>query len=310
MFRHSALVLFFIAAIVIPGCLDLPGSSPENALEERVAALEEQNNLLAEQVRIENQSAQNFAAQLALCRERSRELEAALPGSGFDSVASATLLAPAIIQRVETEGTGPFSAGRVVEEGAMVNCSIEIVPGRGRILVQTTPLMGVVFQEAANTAIGVARSRTGVNITGRDVIFSIRAESEVPAIDGPSAGALMTVLAIAAIEGWEPDADVTLTGTIDADGRIGEVGGVVEKSRAAKISGERVILLPLENAQSVRYVEVRRQYYGFEVVERRPEIVDAKEYIEENIAIDVEYVETIDDALRYFRPETTIPAGE
>jgi predicted S18 family serine protease len=99
-----------------------------------------------------------------------------------------------------------------------------------------------------------------------------------------------------------------LTGTIDSAGRIGEVGGIFEKSRAAHDSGERMILLPRDNAQSVRYVEVRQQYYGFEVVERQPEVVDAEEYIEENIGIDVEYVEPIDDALRYFKT-TTIPTG-
>ena len=306
MSRQCALVLLVIAAILVPCCLDQPD---QTALAGRVAELEEQNAMLAEQVRIENQSAQNSADQLALCRERSRELEAALHGSGLPAAVASTLLAPAIVQHVETDDMGPFSSSSIVEEGAMVTCSVEIVPGRGRVLVQTTPLMGVVFQDAANTAISAAQKRTGADLSDRDVIFSIRAESEVPGIDGPSAGGLLTVLAVSAIEGWIPDARVTMTGTIDPEGRIGEVSGVVEKSRAAKASGERLILLPLENARTVMYVEVRRQYYGFEVIERRPEVLDTEEYIEENIGIDVEYVETIDEATGHFIPETTAADG-
>jgi predicted S18 family serine protease len=186
-------------------------------------------------------------------------------------------------------------------EGSLLNVTVEIVPGRGRVLVNTTPLMGEVFQDAANTAAYVAARKTGRDLSGSDMIVSIVAEDEVPAVDGGSAGALMTLLLISAIDGEQPDEDVILTGTVDQDGRVGAIGGVVEKATAAKEAGKRLFLLPRENAELVRYTEQTRDYYGYTVVQRVPERVDAKEYIESEIGIRVEYVDTIDDVLRLAR---------
>jgi hypothetical protein len=44
---------------------------------------------------------------------------------------------------------------------------------------------------------------------------------------------------------------------------------------------------------------VERRVGGFTIVERVPEIVDAEDYIEDQMDIDVQYVDTIDDVLRY-----------
>lgn len=60
--------------------------------------------------------------------------------------------------------------------------------------------MGTVFQDAANTAVYVAQNKTGIDLSGSDVIFSIEGSKEIPSVDGPSAGALMTLLVISALE--------------------------------------------------------------------------------------------------------------
>ena len=112
----------------------------------------------------------------------------------------ATLQGPAVFQTVQTDQTGPFIRKSVSEEGALLNISVEIRPGKGRVLVQTTPLMGVVFQDAANTAVFVAENKTGRQLSSSDIIFSITAPDQIPDVDGPSAGALMTLLTISAIE--------------------------------------------------------------------------------------------------------------
>ena len=111
----------------------------------------------------------------------------------------------------------------------------------------------------------------------------------------------MTLLMISAIEGTPLNPDVILTGTIDQDGRVGAIGGVIEKATAAKEKGKRLLLLPRENSQLVRYTERTRDFYGYTVVERVPERIDAKQYIESEIGIPVEYVDTIDDVLRLAR---------
>lgn len=153
---------------------------------------------------------------------------------------------------------------------SMMNISLEIKPGKGRILVETKPLMGVVFQDAANTAVYVAQKKTGKDLSGSDVIFSIEATHEVPSVDGPSADALMTLLVIAGIENLELQEDITMTGTIDKDGHVGEIGGVIEKAKAAKKTGKNLILIPEENSILIQYV-----------------------------GINVEYIDSLDDMLKY-----------
>jgi predicted S18 family serine protease len=164
--------------------------------------------------------------------------------------------------------------------------------------VDTQPLMGLVFQDAANTAVFVAQNRTGVSLAGSDVIFSISAPGQVPAVDGPSAGALMTLLAISAIDGKPLREDVTLTGTIDKEGKVGAIGGIPEKAQAAKDAGKSLILIPGENAKLVRYTPEERQYYGFTVIQEVASTVDAKSYVETTIGEPVQYVDTIDDVVR------------
>ncbi|MPN21192.1 Lon protease [bioreactor metagenome] len=167
------------------------------------------------------------------------------------------------------------------------------------MLVQTTPLMGVVFQDAANTAVFVAESETGKQLSSSDIIFSIAAKDEIPGVDGPSAGALMTLLTISAINGNKLNDSITLTGTIDNEGNIGEIGGVLEKAQAAEAGGKTLFLIPRENSELVTYKFKERSIGGFTVIERVPETVDTEEYIEENVGINIEYVDTIGDVLKY-----------
>ncbi len=157
--------------------------------------------------------------------------------------------------------------------------------------------MGIVFQDAANTAVFVAQNRTRVDLAGSDILFSIHADKEISSVDGPSAGALMTLVVIAALENRPVDQSVTLTGTIGQDGHIGAIGGAVEKAQAAKASGIRTFLLPLDNQMLTVYSEQTVNYGGFQVLEQVPRTVPAKEYIEQNVGVKVKYVNTIDDVI-------------
>ena len=64
------------------------------------------------------------------------------------------------------------------------------------------------------------------------------------AIDGPSAGGILTVGLIAAFLSESLLPTVTMTGTITADGTIGPVGGVPTKIEAAARQGFKTIVLP------------------------------------------------------------------
>jgi len=266
----------------------------------RINNLQKENEDLQAQINQNNQSLQSYASQLDSYRKRVFELENSSKACPVGIEGFATLQGPAVFQTVERDPTDPFGRRSISEEGAMINISVEVRPGKGRVLVQTTPLMGVVFQDAANTAVFVAEKETGKALSSSDIIFSINAKDQIPGVDGPSAGALMTLLTIYAIDnGARLNDSVTLTGTIDYEGNIGSIGGALEKAKAAKAGGKTLFLLPRENSELVTYRLVERSYGGFTIIERVPQIVDAKEYIEENVGIRIEYIDTIDDVLKY-----------
>lgn len=62
--------------------------------------------------------------------------------------------------------------------------------------------------------------------------------------DGPSAGAPFTVALIAMFNGTSVRGDVCLTGTLEPGGRIGRVGSIPQKMRAAWAGGCHLILVP------------------------------------------------------------------
>lgn len=62
--------------------------------------------------------------------------------------------------------------------------------------------------------------------------------------DGPSAGAAMTVGFIAMFKGEKVQRGIALTGTFEPGGRIGFVGSIPDKIRAAAREGYRTILVP------------------------------------------------------------------
>ncbi len=62
--------------------------------------------------------------------------------------------------------------------------------------------------------------------------------------DGPSAGAAMAVGFIAMFKGDRIQRAVALTGTFESEGRIGWVGGIPDKIRAAAREGYKTILVP------------------------------------------------------------------
>jgi predicted S18 family serine protease len=279
----SILVNIYLAFLVLPAQKNL------QELQDRANNLEKTNAELSKQVYNDTEA----------YKQKVTYLEGSLNSTSTGLQGFAELQAPAVTQKIQYVQDYPFARQQVVEEGSMLNISVEIRTGEGRVLVQTKPLMGTVFQDASNTAVNVARNKTGMNLSRSDVIFSIESQKEIPSVDGPSAGALMTLLVVSALENKELKNNVTLTGTIDQYGHVGAIGGVIEKANASKESGKTLFLLPKENSQLVQYVEKTSNIGGMTVIEQIPQITDAKQYIEANIGITVEYVDNIDDVLKY-----------
>lgn len=191
--------------------------------------------------------------------------------------------------------------------GIISDLTVEISLGEGRILVDTYPLIGFDFQSAERTAVEVASMVTGFGLDdngglkGADVLLVVSATSsgsvEVQSIDGPSAGAATTVTMIAAIENRTVRKDVIMTGTIQENGSIGQVGGVLEKAKAANDAGAKLFLVPDGQSVVTVYKEVVNQVGPFGRVIYEPIQVDLNQYAENaGWSMKIQEVSTIQEA--------------
>ena len=139
--------------------------------------------------------------------------------------------------------------------GTVLKITAEIRDGSGLVLVNTAVPTGVDFQTSARTAVNIAQKITNIDLTKKDVIFSIASKNnqELQAVDGGSAGGAMTVLLISDISGKPINNKILMTGTIQSDGSIGKIGGVAEKADAAGKYGAKIFLVP--NGQGVTQVQ-------------------------------------------------------
>jgi Lon-like protease len=71
--------------------------------------------------------------------------------------------------------------------------------------------------------------------------------------DGPSAGAVMAVGFMALLRGDQLIRGTALTGTLQPDGRIGPVGAIGDKVRAAAREGYRTVLIPVGQRDDPRW---------------------------------------------------------
>ncbi|MCD6403463.1 MAG: hypothetical protein J7K98_04005 [Candidatus Aenigmarchaeota archaeon] len=183
--------------------------------------------------------------------------------------------------------------------GVMATLKVEVIPGRGRALTNINQILfWVDTQHSIRTALRVAQNITKVDLSKYDVIYSIETNASV--IEGPSAGAAITIATIAALTNKTLNKNVTITGTINHDGSIGPVGGIVAKGKAAKKYGMKLFLVPLGQSYQTVYQEVKHcEKYGFMTfctTEIKPKKVD----VAKEIGIEVREVENVQEALKYF----------
>jgi uncharacterized protein len=183
--------------------------------------------------------------------------------------------------------------------GVVTYLDVQIVPGSRRALVDIDKLL---FWTDTQNSIRVSRSvsenLTGLDLSYYDIIYAIRANASV--IEGPSAGAALTIATVGALIGEEPDEKVMITGTINHDGTIGPVGEILPKAIAAKGMGTETLLVPLGQSEQVVY-ENREHCHRIGIsrvcnIERIPSKVN----ISEESGIDVVEIKHIQEALDYF----------
>jgi predicted S18 family serine protease len=84
----------------------------------------------------------------------------------------------------------------------------------------------------------------GSLILGRDMSDYKFTFSDEGYVDGPSAGATMTIGILSAMLGDKLKEDVVMTGTINPDGTVGPIGGIPQKIEGAKAAKAKKMLIP------------------------------------------------------------------
>ena len=107
--------------------------------------------------------------------------------------------------------------------------STSVKPGNGKILLDTSKVLNYIdTQLSGRVAASAAANYAKVSLNNIDVVYTIDVNASL--IEGPSAGAAMSVSVLLALENKTAMQNIAITGTINPDGSIGKVGAVFEKA--------------------------------------------------------------------------------
>lgn len=161
--------------------------------------------------------------------------------------------------------------------GDTLQIEVNVMPGDGKL--QMTGQMGDVMKESAQIALTYVRSvadRYGVEsryFKEHDLHLHIP-EGAVPK-DGPSAGITMATAMLSAVTGKKVCASVAMTGEITLRGRVLPIGGLKEKTLAARMAHMKKVLVPDKN---------------------RPDMAENSKEITKGM--EIVFVKTMDDVVR------------
>ena len=161
--------------------------------------------------------------------------------------------------------------------GDTLQIEVNVMPGDGKL--QMTGQMGDVMKESAQIALTYVRSvadRYGVEsryFKEHDLHLHIP-EGAVPK-DGPSAGITMATAMLSAVTGKKVCASVAMTGEITLRGRVLPIGGLKEKTLAARMAHMKKVLVPDKN---------------------RPDMAEISKEITKGM--EIVFVKTMDDVVR------------
>ena len=161
--------------------------------------------------------------------------------------------------------------------GDTLEIEVNVMPGKGEF--RLTGQLGDVMKESAQAGISYIRSVSKEFKIAKDFfrendIHIHIPEGAVPK-DGPSAGITMAAAMLSAVTKRKIRADVAMTGEITLRGRVLPIGGLKEKTLAAKNAGIKTICVPKKNEKDMDEIseEIKQ---GLEIV----------------------YVETMEDVLK------------
>lgn len=184
-------------------------------------------------------------------------------------------------------------------KGAFAELLTEIRPGTGLVLVNINDLLADFnTQYSARVAALAAKNYTKIDLSNLDIIFNIETNANV--IGGQSAGSTMAMSVIAGLLNKTLRQDVIMTGSVGADGKIGEAGAIKEKAIAAKEANATLFLVPAGTSTEVKSYKKEKTCGDFEDYEYcEIRYVEDKRNLGNDIRLEIIEVSTIEEAIEY-----------
>ncbi len=141
--------------------------------------------------------------------------------------------------------------------GELLEVEAGVMDGTGKL--ELTGNLGQVMQESVKAAYTCLRSRARELGIAPDFyktkdIHVHFPEGAVPK-DGPSAGIAITTAMLSALTGRAVRHDVAMTGEVTLRGRVLPIGGLREKTMAAKRNGITTVIIPKENEKDLADID-------------------------------------------------------
>jgi ATP-dependent Lon protease len=160
--------------------------------------------------------------------------------------------------------------------GDLLFIEVVAVPGKGQILM--TGHLGDVMKESAQAALSYARAYAGAQGIADDYFAKHDIHVHVPAgsipKDGPSAGITIGTAILSVLTQRPINRRVAMTGEITLRGDVLPIGGLKEKTLAAKLAGIHTMIVPKLNRRDLADIpDTIKKDLTFHFVEHMDEVL-------------------------------------
>jgi uncharacterized protein len=183
--------------------------------------------------------------------------------------------------------------------GVTGNLRTTVRPGTGLVLVSINDVLAQFdTQISGRVAAKAASNYTGISLEKLDVIYFIEVNADT--IEGPSAGASMTISIVADLLNKSLNHSVAITGTIREDGSIGPVGAIIEKAKASRDAGANILLVPDGQGFEPNVTRQRSCKFDGKIEYCKVDYINKRKNLGDSIGIELVEVSDIKEALNYF----------